>query len=475
MAREIDTWTAHEIAARIAARDVSAREITEATLRRIDETEPEVNAFIHVAHEVALAEADRIDHALRQGTPLGPLAGVPVSVKDLVHVAGMPTTFGSRAFAGKIADEDAVPVARLRDAGAIVVGKTTTSEFGHKAITDGQLFGQTLNPWNRAYTSGGSSGGAAASLASRQVPLAIGSDGGGSVRIPASVCGVYGLKATLGVVPHIHAPDLFANSSFIGPMARNVDDLRLMHEVMLGPDKRDPWSKSFVLREPPKDLATLRIGYALKVGNPAVEPAVATAFTNALRGLDRLGVSLRDVDLDLYRLEPRFRALLQTGFAARLRARVEEEPHLFDRSFVQTVDLALAHSGIDVQMALHARTALYHDIEALFEDIDILVTPTLAAPSVPARTDTYADITIAGVGCGPIRAGWYPYTWPFNLTGHPAMSIPCGVTAETLPIGLQLVGPWHAESALISVSAKLGEHLDIRLPAWGSGEDATGS
>lgn len=474
MSQMIDSWSASKIAARVATRKSSAREVTETVLRRIDETEPEVNAFIHVAHDDALAQADAIDKALGAGETPGPLAGVPVSVKDLVHVAGMPTTYGSRAFQGAIAAEDAVPVARLRAAGAIIVGKTTTSEFGHKPVTEGPFFGKTLNPWNHKYSSGGSSGGAAASVAAGQTPLAVGTDGGGSVRIPASVCGVYGLKTTLGVVPHIHAPDLFANGSFIGPMARDINDLWLMYDVMRGPDSRDPWSKAFTLLEADSELSKLRVGYALTVGNPGVEPEVARSFVEVVNGLEEIGVTLRQVKLDFYRWEPKFRALLQTGFAARSKARVDSDPQLFDPSFVRTVELASAYSAVDVQNALQARTTLYREIEALFNDIDVLVTPTLAAPSVLAGTDSHADVTIAGVNAGPIRAGWYPYTWPFNLTGHPALSMPCAWTTERLPVGVQIAGPWYSEARLLSVSSALRLVMNVSPRVWSLGTGRTG-
>ena len=449
-----------EIARRVRARELSAREVAAAALDRIAGTEPEANAFIHVDHDGALAQAGAVDRALAAGRDPGALAGVPVSVKDLVHVHGMPTSFGSAVFAGTMAPGDAAPIARLRAAGAVIVGKTTTPEFGHKPMTDGPLFGRTLNPWNRRYTCGGSSGGAAVSVALSQVPLAVGTDGGGSIRIPASVCGVYGLKPTLGRVPHVHAADLFANNSYIGPMARTAADLRAMYRAMSGPDPRDPWSLSLPADGPPRP-ERLRVGHALTVGNPVVEPEVAAAFERALAALADLGAELIPLSIDLHRFEPGFRAGLESMLASRFGARLESERARWDPSFAVTLANGLARTGVEVQAASAARTTMFHLVEAALRTVDVIVTPTVAAASIPADADPHADIVIAGRNCGRIRAGWYPYTFPLNLTGHPALSMPCGRTSENLPIGLQLAGPWYAEERLIDLAEAVTGALGI--------------
>lgn len=465
MSRDLTELAAIELAARVRAREVSATEAIEVALARIEATEPVVNAFIHVDAGGARATATEIDRRLAAGEDPGPLAGVPVSVKDLVHVAGMPTSFGSRAFAGTAAPEDAIAVARLRAAGAVILGKTTTPEFGHKPVTASPLFGETLNPWNRAFTSGGSSGGAAASLVARQTPLAVGTDGGGSVRIPASVCGVFGLKATLGRIPHAHAPDLFANNSYIGPMTRTPDDLRLMYTVMAGPAPGDPWSRS--APPDPRPVERPRVGWALTVGNPAVEPDIAIACEAAVSALADLGAEIVPVEIDLAADEPQFRVILETLLAARMAARVRDNPETFDPTFVRTVENGLARTGAETQAAAAARSALFRRIEALFGGIDYLVTPTLAAASVPADIDVHANVEIGGIDCGPIRAGWYPYTFPFNLTGHPALTMPCGWDGRGLPIGLQIAGRWHDEAELIRLAERLYAALNVeqRAPA----------
>lgn len=455
--------SACEIAHQVSTRQLSARAVTDAALARIATTEPQTNAFIHIDADAAQADASAMDQALAAGAVAGPLAGVPVSIKDLVHVAGMPTSGGSRVFAQAMAVEDAVPVARLRAAGAIIIGKTTTPEFGHKPITSSPLFGTTLNPWNRAYTCGGSSGGAAVSVATGQVPLAIGTDGGGSIRIPASACGVLGLKATLGSVPHIHAPDLFANNSYIGPMARRFDDLERLYQVIAGADERDPWSKYLPEPTPLGDQNKLRIGWALQVGNPGIEVEVAAAFDKVIAALTPLGLNTIPITIDLSRREPAFRCQLETMLAGRFGTDLERHRDRFDPSFVKTIENGLKRSAIEVVAANAARSDLFREIETLFGRIDLLLTPTLAAASIPADTDPHDDISIAGIDSGPIRAGWYPYTFPFNLSGHPALSMPCGWTADGLPIGLQIVGRWHQESLILWLGRRLSCEFKQRV------------
>ncbi len=457
--------TAIDIARRVGRREMTARVVTEATLSHIAATEVRANAFIHVDAAGALSAADAVDAKLAAGEAPGPLAGVPVSVKDLVHVAGMPTSFGSRAYEGAPAPEDAVPVARLRAAGAVLIGKTTTPEFGHKPITSSPLFGATRNPFDPAYTSGGSSGGAAASVAWKQVPLAVGTDGGGSVRIPASVCGIFGLKATQGRIPHVHAGDLFANNSFIGPMARTPDDLLLMYEVMSGPTSGDPWSKCLPVDHQPPDQT--RIGWTLTVGNKVVEPDVAAAVNEAITKFAAMGAVVSEVDLDFVSLEPHFRVILETMLAARAGKLVADQPDLFDPTFVTTVRNGQTRSGIEVQNAAGFRTQVYRQVEEHFAGFDYLVTPTLSAASIPMGTDPHAELTIAGTNCGPIRAAWYPYTLPFNLTGHPAITLPIGWDRRGLPIGLQIVGRWYEENALIDLASKLHAALSPQVSFTG--------
>src|SRR5215813_12854456 len=238
------------LARQIRTKEISPVAVIDAVLNRIEALQPTVNAFITVTADHARDAARRAEAAVMAGERLGPLHGVPFSVKDLLFTKGVRSTMGSVIFAGQVPAEDAVPVRRLREAGAILIGKTTTPEFGHKPLTDSPLFGATRNPWNLARTSGGSSGGAAAAVATGQGPLALGTDGGGSIRLPASCCGIVGLKPTLGRVPHVHQADLFSTTSYIGPMARSVAETAACFDAIVGFDGRDPYSRPEPLDEP---------------------------------------------------------------------------------------------------------------------------------------------------------------------------------------------------------------------------------
>src|SRR5882724_4778305 len=261
-AMRITETDALTLARQIRTKEVSPVAVVDAVLRRIEALQPTVNAFITVTADEARDDARRAEAAVMAGETLGPLHGVPFSVKDLLLTKGTRTTMGSRIFAEQVTGADAVPVRRLREAGAILIGKTTTPEFGHKPLTDSPLFGATRNPWNPSRTAGGSSGGAAAAVATGQGPLAVGTDGGGSIRIPAACCGIVGLKPTLGRVPHVHQTDLFSATSYIGPMARTVAEVGATFDVIAGFDLADPYSRA----EPPDDprgveVRGLRVGW----------------------------------------------------------------------------------------------------------------------------------------------------------------------------------------------------------------------
>src|SRR5262245_25844503 len=238
------TTDALTLVRQIRTKEVSPLEVVEAVLARIDALQPTVNAFMTVTAGEARETARRAEAAVMAGDPLGPLHGVPFSVKDLLFTKGVRTTMGSHIFADQVPSDDAVPVRRLREAGAILIGKTTTPEFGHKPFTDSPLFGTTRNPWDLSRTAGGSSGGAAAAIATGQGPLALGTDGGGSIRIPAACCGIVGLKPTLGRVPHVHQTDLFGTTSYIGPMARTVTETGACFDAIVGFDAGDPYSQA---------------------------------------------------------------------------------------------------------------------------------------------------------------------------------------------------------------------------------------
>ena len=449
------------LAREIRAKKISPVEAVDAVLRRIEALQPTVNAFITVTAHEARAAARRAEAEVMAGGLLGSLHGVPFSVKDLLFTKGVRTTMGSFIFSDQVPAHDAVPVARLRDAGAILIGKTTTPEFGHKPLTDSPLFGVTRNPWNLSRTAGGSSGGAAAAVVTGQGPLALGTDGGGSIRIPAACCGIVGLKPTLGRVPHTQQADLFSTVSYVGPMARTVADAALCFDAIIGFDPDDPYSRP----EPTTDEHTvtvreLRIGWMPRVGNRLVDGDTLAACEAAVRHLERDGARVETVDEDFAAFEPIFLVFLQAGLASRIGAHMPAFGDRVAKSLRESVERGARWTGADYASALARRTVVFRRVQTLLERFDVLVSPTLSRPALDADHDAHAPIVIDGREAGSIRGAWYPYTFPFNLSGHPAISLPCGWSSDGLPIGLQIVGPWHADRRVLALAA----HLERERP-----------
>lgn len=451
---DIADLSAVDLAAAIRARTVSPVEAVEAALARIEE-KAELNAFMAVSAERARTEAKTAEARVIRGEPLGALHGIPFSVKDLTNTEGVATTQGSALFADNVPKADAVAVARARAAGAILIGKTTTPEFGHKPFTEGPFFGRTLNPHSHAHTCGGSSGGAAVAVAAGMGQLALGSDGGGSIRIPAACCGVVGLKATLGAIPNLQAPDLFGANSFVGPMARDVADTRLMFDVLCGPDRRDPYGQ--VPAFPERRLSEgekPRIGFLLRCGN-ILDPQVEAAVVAAMKRAEGLGWAVEPVELDLVSLEPHFLVFLRSLLLARLGGHAGTTPEKLDPTLLATIDAGRGYSATDLCQAQFARTDCFAKVQDILARFDLIASPTLSAPALPVDLDPLGPIEIAGEAAGTIRGAWYPYTFPFNLTGHPALSLPCGKSRNGLPIGLQVVASWHADRYLLDIAARL--------------------
>lgn len=443
-----------DLAAAIRRREISPVEAVGAALSRI-ERGATLNAFMAVCADRALAEARQAEARIMRAEATGPLEGVPFSVKDLTNTEGVPTTQGCALFADSLPKADAVAVARARAAGAILIGKTTTPEFGHKPFTEGPFFGRTLNPHSADHTCGGSSGGAAVAVATGMGPLALGSDGGGSIRIPAACCGVVGLKATLGAIPNLQAPDLFGANSYVGPMARDVADVRAFFDVLAGPDRRDPYGQAAAFPDRAADPATpIRIAFLLRCGN-VLDPEVEEAVVAAMRRAEGLGMIVEPIDLDLVALEPHFLVFLRSILLARLGAHVARSPERLDPTLVATIEAGRGYSAADLCEAQFARTDCFARIQQILDTHDVIASPTLSAPALPVGLDPLGSVEIAGRPAGTIRGAWYPYTFPFNLTGHPAVSLPCGVSKAGLPIGLQLVGRWHEDRYLLDVARGL--------------------
>src|SRR5947209_6078261 len=459
MTNDLAFTPAAELAGMIARRQVSPVDIVERVLGQIDKSGSSLNAFITVCAEEARAAAREAEAAIMRGAAFGPLHGVPFAVKDLVNTACVRTTFGSVALADNVPAADSPAVARLKAAGAILVGKTTTPEFGHKCFTEAPLFGRTANPWNLARTPGGSSGGAAAAVAAGLAPIGIGTDGGGSSRIPAACCGVVGFKQTLGLVPHDLTPDGFGNQSHITPLSRTVMDSALMLQAMAGPDRCDPHSLGLAVPDfvaaarPDGDLKGVRIAWRPLLGNTQLCREVRDACEQALAVFAGLGAIVEPVDDNFTGTEPIWLILTQSFWNARFRRYVAQFGNRMSETLLRQMDNGAGHTAVELQEAMFERTRVFREIQGWFERYDIVATPTLSRTALAIDHDFFAPIEIDGQVADTVRKAWYPYTLPFNLSGNPAVTLPCGFGADGLPIGIQLVGPHLGDAKLMRAAA----------------------
>lgn len=450
---EICGMSAAEMAGAIKTRRLSPVEIMDAVISRIERLNPRVNAYCTLLAESAREQAREAETMVMKGEQLGPLHGVPVSIKDLIFTKGIRTTGGSRIYENFIPQQDAVVVERLKAAGAIIVGKTNTPEFGWVAITDNQLFGATRNPWNLEFNSGGSSGGAAASVALSMGPLAIGSDGGGSIRIPASFCGVFGFKPSFGRVPQYPGFPGWATLSHTGPITRTVEDAALAMEVIAGRDDGDRYSLPDTglsyLQSLGTDLKGLRIAWSKDLGYAVVDPEVLKITEAAVRTFETLGASVEATSPGVGNPEGAFSTVVGVMVAAILQDKLEEWRDKIDPFLVRFIERNLDIPGTDYVQACLEHLEYWDGIRPFFEKYDLLLTPTLAVP--PLELGKFGVSEIAGVKVSPL--GWMPFTFPFNITGQPAASVPCGWTDGGLPVGLQIVGRRFDDGAVLKAAA----------------------
>ena len=424
----------------IRTKRLSPVEITDAVLNRIEELNPRVNAYCTVASEDARRQATEAEAAVMSGDSLGPLHGVPVSIKDITFTKGIRTTGGSRIYEAFFPQDDAIVVERLKAAGAIILGKTNTSEFGWAAVTDNTLFGPTRNPWNPELTSGGSSGGAAASIAACMGALAIGGDGGGSIRIPASFCEVFGFMPSYGRVPQGPGFPAWETLSRTGPISRTVADAALAMEVIAGRDDRDrtslPDTGFQCMAGLDGDIKILRIAWSRDLGYTTVDPQVVRVVEAAVKTFDRLSSGVEEAANLPANPEEHFSKVVGVNLAVFLEDKLAEWRDRIDPGLVR---LAGVHRDITATEYLKARQEMnrYWDvIRPLFERYDLLLTPTVAVP--PFEVGKYGMREVDGKKTSPLN--WMAFTYPFNITGQPAASVPCGWTDEGLPVGLQIVG-----------------------------------
>lgn len=438
--------SASELAALIRAREVSSEEVVEAHLDRIAEENPRINAVVTVAADRAISQAKAADAALARGDQPGPLQGVPFTIKDCIDTEGVITTWGTSGRAGHVPDADATVVARLRGAGAILTGKTNLPELAMSYDTDNALFGATRNPHNLEHSPGGSSGGAAAALASGMTPLEIGSDTAGSIRIPAHFCGVAGLKPTAGRVSRAGTAGWQASHieqfTQVGPMARTVADLALTLPIIAGPDGLDPAIHPVVLGSPGEvDVAALRVGAFTENGIDTAGEATAQAVATAARMLAGAGATVEQIAPPGLDRLPDVVSRIIVGDGALWMARLLDEVGTGASTF-GTFPLRPPFSGEDYVKLLEDRERLKTDLLAFMQDFDVLVCPVTAGPAL--------KIGEAGAAARPPG---FTFTHPFNLTGWPVAVVRAGTSPEGLPIGVQLVAhPWREDVALAAAA-----------------------
>ena len=444
-----------ELVEAVRRREVSSEQLTSHALARIDALNGELNAFVALDPESALAAARQIDERVDAGEDPGPLTGIPIGVKDLEDAAGFVTTKGSAAFAGGApAVHDSVLVARLRAAGCVVVGKTNTPELGWKADTENKTFGATKNPWNTAHSPGGSSGGSAAAVASGMVPLATASDGGGSIRIPAALCGLAGFKPSLGRIPAggPSAPD-WHHLSTRGPLARTVTDTVVALDAVIGPDPSD--LRSLPMPEPSwlgaieEPHLPMRVAWSPTLGYAEVDSEVLSVCESAVKQLESMGADVVEVE-SVFREDPAMQWVTLTAcYNARTldQFRGTETWDAIDPGLRAMVDRFKDTRAVDLVKAEDACHRLNLHLVELFHDVRILITPTVAAPPPLSGRP--------GVVNGRESPAWVSFTYPFNLTRSPAGSVTAGFTMSGLPVGLQLVGPQHGDMVVLRAMAAL--------------------
>jgi len=471
MNEELCFWPATRLREAIARRDLSPVEVVQAVLQRAETLQGRLNCFITICHDEARREARAAESTLMRGEPLGLLHGVPYACKDLVDTRGVRTTLGSKLHAQNVPDHDAVAVQRLRAQGAILIGKTTTSEFGAKCLTDAPLFGRTPNAWSPLHTSGGSSGGAAVAVASGIAPIGVATDGGGSTRIPAACNGVVGLKQSIGLVPHSQALDAFGNLTYVTPISRTVADTALMLQVMAGEDPSDPWSAGVQPADyldaahSMADLRGKRVLFALAPSGRPIATDVRACFLRAIGKLQDLGAEPIEMSTEGWDIEPIWRTINHTVWRTRFASLTEAHPAEMSPSLIRQLELAGHYSAVDYQNANFERTRLFRRVQGLLAKADFIAVPTLSRTAPSIEQDLFDPLEIDGHSYPEMRPNWFPWTMPFNLTGHPAVTLNCGFGADGLPIGVQLIGRLRGEAELLQACALFERSSDL-LGRW---------
>ncbi len=477
---EICFMSACDMAEKIKTQELSSSEITEIIIERIEKINPIINAYCTTTFDLAREMAKKADDMVKKGEKLSILHGVPVSIKDEVETKDIRTTFGCKITENYVPTEDGIPVKRLREAGSVFLGKTNLPPFGYAPFTDNLIFGPTLNPWNLKRTPGGSSGGAAAAVVSGLGPLALGGDGGGSIRIPSSFCGTYGIKPNLGRIPHTFAKfgGTISTISQEGPIVRYVKDAALMLDILVGEDDSDKYSipkpnYSFLekLKEIPKKL---KIGYALNLGiAKTLDPEVRKCVMKGIEKLEKFdwdieessSIDLKNSKRTLFGIKrPRIKdpfmllgILWSTTFSRVLEGArlLNEWKDKIEPTLAQMVELGFHFGAKEIKVTDIQIEMMNENVAQHFKNYDILITPTTACPAVELGKSIFDRFKIDGKMVG--LSEWMSYTYPFNLSGHPAASIPCGWSSDGLPIGMQIVGKRFGEVSVLQVSQAFEE------------------
>jgi Asp-tRNA(Asn)/Glu-tRNA(Gln) amidotransferase A subunit family amidase len=439
------------------AKTLSPVEVTDAVLARIERLNPKLNAYLTVTADHARELARAAEARATRGELRGPLDGIPYSIKDLEPTAGIRTTYGSKFFEHHVPTEDGIVAARLRASGGVLLGKTNTPHYGYKDMCDNLIGPPCKNPWNLARTSGASSGGAGSAVGAGLGPVAHGSDGSGSIRIPSALCGIFGLKPSLGRVPYWPSTDLWNTRSHNGPMARTVRDGALLLQVLAGPDPRDPLS----IDAPPADyvaacegdLNGLRVGWSRDLGFAAVDPVVADIAAAAARRFADLGCEVEEAKVDWGNPYDFHKVIYSVHVAARNHDRALARPDWIEPTMMRMILDAAKITGIEYVQALLARTAFAERVRPTFERYDLLLTPQMPVAAWPADPGPFEGLPDLGGKPAHSIFDRVPFMYPFNLTGQPAASVPCGFTRERLPVGLQIVGRWHKETDVFRAAA----------------------
>lgn len=459
---DITLLPASELLRLYRSKALSPVEVTQAVLNRISDLDPKLNAYCLVDEQEALTAARESEARWQKGEPKGLLDGIPTAIKDLILTKGWPTLRGSRTVPrDQPWDEDAPCVARLREHGAVLIGKTTTPEFGWKGITDSPLTGITRNPWNTELTPGGSSGGSAAAIATGMSTLAIGTDGGGSIRIPCGFTGLYGIKASFGRVP-AYPVSPFGTVAHVGPMTRTVTDAALMLTVISKPDYRDWYALPYDDRDYRVGLEQgvqgLRIAFSADLGYAAVDQEVAKLVQQAARMFVDLGADVEEVNPGFPDPWDCFTKTWYSGAVYLAQALDRDQRNQLDPGLLQIIKTGETYTLLDYMHAQHERSTLGQHMRRFHQDYDLLLTPSLPIPAFPAGQEVPDQMK------SERWSSWTPFTFPFNLTGQPAASIPCGFTSDGLPVGIQIVGPNYDDVTVLRASYAFETAQPIVVP-----------